>query len=162
MASWFDSVFKGCCSRHKAESTEAKKKETAQVVLKPVTEEDLHSLPSMSAPQEIEDPASYSVPQSPIISCPLTPSLPPISQKSTLTSQTSSIDSAVLLLNHMKCCLCKDRSTGFCIGCQQKRYCFNCFQRVHNSMHGVHKFISYAAAVRRRTAGKNSQEETKM
>ena len=116
-------------------------------VLKPLTEEDLHSLPSLSALPERTDPASYSLPQSPIIS-PLVPS-PQISQKSTLTSQHSSLDSAFLLLNQMKCAMCKERSTGFCIGCQQRRYCFACFQSMHNSMHGVHKFISYAGSVRR-------------
>jgi hypothetical protein len=154
MASWFDSLFGGCCSRQRPRIEELKATELPQASLKPVTEEDLHSLPSLSAVQEVADPASYSLPQSPIISSPLVPSPPPISQKSTLTSQNSSLDSAFLLLNQMKCGVCEERSTGFCIGCQKRRYCFSCFQSLHNSMHGVHKFVSYAGTVRRVGRGK--------
>ena len=155
MASWFDSLFGGCCSRQRPRPEELKTAESSQAVRKPAVEEDLHSLPSLSMlPEAAADPASYSLPQSPMISSPLVPSPPPISQKSTLTSQNSSLDSAFLLLSQMKCGICEERSTGFCIGCQKRRFCFTCFQSVHNSMHGVHKFISYAGTVRRLGRGK--------
>lgn len=162
MASWFDSVFGGCCSRQKPQSAVLRKTETVHASAKRVTEADLRSLPGLPVPQETETPESYSVPQSPIIYSPLTPSHLPISQTSTLTSQNSSLDGAFTLLNQMKCHVCEDRSTGFCIGCQKRRYCFNCFQSTHSSMQGLHKFISYAASVRRIGKRKVTGEESKI
>lgn len=152
MASWLDSLFGGCCSRHKPPSEALQKAASVHLSQEPANEEDLHSLPSLSAAPETAVPVSYSLPQSPILSF---PSPAPISQKSTLTSQQSSLDSAFPLLRQMNCAECELRSTGFCIGCQKRRYCYSCFQTVHNSMHGVHKFISYAGA--RRVAGKEER-----
>jgi len=154
MASWLESLFGTCCGRHKPPSGELQKAASSHLSQELANEEDLHSLPSLSVVPETEAPVSYSLPQSPILSF---PSPTPISQKSTLTSQQSSLDSTFPLLNQMNCGDCEQRSTGFCIGCQKRRYCYSCFQTVHNSMHGVHKFISYAG-VRRVVKGKEERK----
>jgi hypothetical protein len=147
MASWLDSLFRSCCSRQKPHIEDPKRTKSTHVSQIPATEQDLHSIPTFSAMPETGDAVSCSLPQSPIIS------LTQISQKSTLTSQQSSTDSALFLLSQMKCGVCEEGSTGFCIGCQKRRYCFACFQSVHSSMSGLHKFISYAGITRRSRRG---------
>lgn len=147
MASWLDSLLRSCCSRQKPHIEDPKKVRPIHVSQIPATEQDLRSIPSFSAVPETGDAISYSLPQSPIIS------VSPISQKSTLTSQQSSTDSALFLLGQMKCGICEEDSTGFCIGCQKKRYCFACFESTHSSMRGWHKFISYAGITKRSRRG---------
>ena len=147
MASWLDSLFRSCCSRQKPHIEESKRTKSTHVSQIPATEQDLCSFPRFEAVPETGDAISYSLPQSPIIS------LSPISQKSTLTSQQSSTDSALFLLSQMKCGVCEESSTGFCIGCQKQRYCFACFQSAHSKMSGWHKFISYAGITKRSRRG---------
>ena len=162
MASWLDSLFGGCCNRQRPQEPEPSKQGTIVVLPDQPTEEDLRSLPTLAPPLDPggSDMPTYSLPQSPMLGYELLdeevkqgrkrrPAVMPFSQRSTLSSQSSaSIDSATLQLTQMKCGACGDQSTGFCIGCQKQRFCYTCYQREHSSMHGLHKFISYAGTRR--------------
>ena len=58
-------------------------------------------------------------------------------------SPTSPIEVANQMLTQMKCAICLDPSTGFCVGCPRERYCYNCYHQVHSVLPGSHRFVSY-------------------
>lgn len=146
MASCFHSFFDGCISRSKAPSSSGK---SPPVLVAPYSSpiEDLRSLPSVTACETLSPYSSAGKP--PGAHC-----FPELHRDedhcdgsigSTSPSVSSPVDTAATLLSQMKCALCREKSTGFCVGCPRERYCSECYHRTHQALPKTHRFVSYSA-----------------
>ncbi|CAG9331792.1 unnamed protein product [Blepharisma stoltei] len=60
------------------------------------------------------------------------------------SESTRSIENANQILEQFQCSMCNQSSQGFCIGCQNLRYCKDCYEKAHEIKFESHKFCIYA------------------
>ena len=76
------------------------------------------------------------------------PLLPPTQSRRSTKESFAVLESANLLLSTLNCIDCMEKAVGYCLGCPSKRFCQDCFEKLHPNNNGMHIFCLYKSNVR--------------
>ena len=68
---------------------------------------------------------------------------PPTQSRRSTKESFAVLESANLLLSTLNCVDCMEKAVGYCLGCPSKRFCKNCFEKLHPTKNGMHIFCLY-------------------